>query len=418
MLARQRSSAHRYVQVTGVLFMLMATILALSSEAFDSVEGSRGRKRHLHPVVQGRAHTHATMHSLVGLMLMSTLVGQIVIGCGASSPTRGSTYPRLKRIHRAVGRIVVLLVVPMQIGSGVVAVFQLCSPELSGTDQCVGHNTVGAAMLLAAATYWYWGERPSSFSPTAHLCRYDTSFIEHGAALTGSLMVIMYSLYSEFPYTEHPNGAHHLAAGCVLALFSLVALLTTWKARAASVPMGHFVLRGVPIVVTAVVAGSSMFAHHQLNEYGRILHVLFGVTLYFVAVARIVRRFKTMSFFIVLAAFFFMASQRGFQVLYGRFYHNNFPIGAVAAVLALAASIVYFGATLCARRVRTAKKQTPTTPRRAEEAHVEEILNFGSAEGSDEKKTKKKKQQQQQKKTINHSRASEAVKIFLHENAE
>jgi len=378
MLARHGSASHRYVQASAVTMIVTAVVAALSTEGTGAVVDSDRRvtKRHLPPLVAGEPHTHASTHSFVGLALVGVLVAQAAVGCGASSHARGSTYPRMARWHRVVGRAVVMIVVPLQIGTGVVALFQLCAPELSGVDQCVGHNGVGVALLAAAATYWFWGDRPAAASSTAYTCRYDIAFIEHGGALGAALVVALYSVYSEMPYSAHPNGVHHLVAGIVLALMSTVALALTWRARNHSVAVNPFVLRGGAVALTAVVGGSLMFAHHQLNAYGRTMHVVFGLLLYGVAATRLARWFKTLSFLLVQSAFFFMASQRGFQVLYARFYHERFPAGAAVVVLALAGAILYVGVVVCARRSRIERPQP--TPRRVEDAPVDEILAFCS----------------------------------------
>ena len=398
-MARRRSLSHRYMQALAVGIVVMAAFAALTSEWFtdsrnegprdhgdnDADDPHRRRKRHLAPLVDGTSHAHASTHAFVGLALVATLVGQVAIGCcGASVAARGADEPLLRRVHRWVGRVVVVVVVPLQIGSGVAALFQLCSPELSGVDQCVGHNGVGAALLGAAAAYWHWAARPGVASMAAARRDYGAAIVEQSAALVAGLVTVLYSLYSEWPYGEHPNGVHHLAAGIVLSALTGSSLYVVERRRSTTLAMPRIVVRGLSVALTAFVGGSLMFAHHQMSDYGRVLHVLFGVTLYAVAVARVTRRFKTLAYLLVVAAFQFMASQRGFQVLYMHFYAERFPLGAVVLVLWLAATLLYVGATMCARAAERSRDETSSSSsHHTDTASVDDVLQFGGASADD-----------------------------------
>ena len=345
--ARRMSEWHRYIQIGAFGMVLNGVALALFEHNLEN-HGENGggesvQKRHLPSIASLKGHEHSSWHSAGGLFMTGILGIQLALGCLAKPVNRSVQRESLfaAKIHQLIGFSIVMLAIPIQMLTGVTSALQLCSSELSGIDQCVGHNAIGMAAIGVGVTYYVLGRNTNKLTRLEWAQRYYVFIVENFVASTIGLLTVLYSLNSELPYSEHPNGKHHVAAGTLLFVFGGIGVGLTWHAMTRTKLVSVIVWRGMTVALTAIITGLMMFSHQQHTQYGRVLHILFGIELLFAAIARLTRYLKTMSALLFVAAFTFMASQMGFQILFEHFYSHSMSIGGTATLVIFIAIIFY-----------------------------------------------------------------------------
>ena len=346
--ARRKSDWHRYIQIAAFGLVINGVALALfehnlvSDDAEGEGEGNE-TKRHLPSIASSTGHEHSSWHSMGGLLLTGVLGMQISLGCLAKPVNRSVQRESLfaAKMHQMVGFAVVMIAMPIQMLTGVTSALQLCSSELSGIDQCIGHNVIGMTAISLGVVYYMLERKTHKLTPLEWKQQYYVFVVENLIASIVGLLTVLYSLYSELPYSEHPNGRHHVAAGALLLVFGGIGTAISWRAMTMTKAVSALVWRGASVALAAGITGLMMFSHHQHTEYGRVMHILFGVELLLIAVARTTRYLKTMALLLFVAGFTFMSSQLGFQVLFDQFYSISLSIGGTA-VLVITIGITFY----------------------------------------------------------------------------
>jgi hypothetical protein len=295
-LAKVNSVTHRYASAVFIVLLASALLALTFSET-----------------APGHPNYHATVHTVLGVITIVFLAASALFGVAIDmSPSLVNVF---RELHWGVSTLTVLVLLPWQGLTGVAALFQVCSADLSGRDQCVGHFGPAFAMWMLALAYLTAVKQPVPQLPRR----------EAWLVATLGFFVVVYSLATEWPYTN-PNGRHHLTAG-FLAL-----IVGGLGAKFHDHPSQWLVERGVPVAVLTTSIFVIFQMHHQVNQFGKLHHTLFSVCILLAGVARLCKRFGVTSFLLYAASVFFITSQRGFALLYERIYVHQASLGVIVFV--------------------------------------------------------------------------------------
>ena len=341
--ARRRAIKwHMYTQYAVIAFMNTAAclVMVMGTDEDDSAS-------HLRGVVAGE-HEHSSVHSLLGLGIITALVLQTVTGCIGSDQTssRAHEYQRVQTtlVHRIVGYTLTFVCIPLQLLTGVAALFQVCDSRLSGDADCVGHIELSVLLGVTSLAYFVVSTYTSQATSTAVRRFYYMFLVENVVALVIGFAIMLHSLYAEQPLTDNQmDGAAHFVLGGCLLVGSGLSLVVTLRRLKNTQPLPSLIVRAIPLFLVGALAAvvGGVAASDNTNVYGRTTHQYFAALMILAGATRAANLFRLTSFLFLAAAPIAFVSQRGFQLLYVAHYAQSLSIVGVI-VLCLLFSILAF----------------------------------------------------------------------------
>jgi hypothetical protein len=233
-----------------------------------------------------------------------------------------------------------VVAIPVMIVSSINTSLYLCTPALSGVDQCVGHYSPGVG-LIYIGIYFLFGTRSldapgpgQRLADTRVATDYAFALRENILYLILASGVLLYSAATEFPWT-YMNARHHVISGAILFVVASWSVWAIRAARTANRPLPALVYRGGSTALAGFL-GTIIFAMHmQINTYARVTHYTFAATLTITSCLRLAAFWIPTSFGFVFSGLIFISSQRGFALLWETFYSQSMSVTAVVAFVVI-----------------------------------------------------------------------------------
>jgi len=319
-------AAHRTVQTTGLVAVLVTLVFALSTGT--EADGNK-------------------LHALVGLFSAMALVMQAVLGLAVlkMERRRGDEEPRraAETVHAVLGTVVVGLLAFVEPALGVTALLGVCNA--AAEDSCIGHGSTAACCAVAGAAYTWMSRRNRDGQTTTATTPVHVYAGELLCVAFAALLSIAYSVYDEWPYAT-AGGRQHLAMSLIVFAAVSGGLWHMWQRHtAAAATTTVWIRHGVTLGLAAVATGISFAWRPQHTNYGRVMHAMFGTLLALAGVARVARLFSLLAALCWMAAAVIYAGQPGLQVLYAAHYRAHIGT-AWSVIVAMAVGLVLYAYTV------------------------------------------------------------------------
>ena len=255
----------------------------------------------------------------------------------------------------------------------------MCDESLSGVTQCVAHFGASATLAALAAFYFTLAQRFGGATASAMRRQRGVFEIESIVQFGSALIATCYSVYSEFPYSATSNARYHLAAALAVCTTSAAALCAIRRQRPL---LSRFVVHGVPTLCTAISCCVTFALHTDVSPYRSYLNSTFAATLLFVGFARVALLFRSVSMLLLILAVMFAGMQRGFQLLFVKFYRVNLFVAflVIAATSVLLYAYMHFLTKNFNRRsAPRAAGRIDNDVRALDDVDVDDIVGFSSS---------------------------------------
>jgi hypothetical protein len=245
------------------------------------------------------------IHSIGGFALFLIWLGAALLG-------RFS----FKRAHVMCSHLVVLVLFPLQLLTGLVAALHLADEQRSGAAGSVVALLETIAFFALAVGYARMTAYVGAHVTTPEMMRaYTALMLENGLLFLGSVGAGLYSIY--FRSNDTIRLVTHVSTATAFAIISFAATMAVAHAatRAEQVPTA--VVRGLPTAIVAMLATVVIVGWpERQSAYLRIGMFVLVLALVSAAVARLLRAMRCMAVPLAVAAAVTFACQRGIESMH------------------------------------------------------------------------------------------------------